>query len=234
MLQGDQVFVGIDEGTVVVGLADPATPQVVSTIASVGGRLAFTDARVLLGSMQAPTQTQHPLGGIRVAAFGPTAVIQDVEPLIVPTDLEGRTQAPLRIRYRVMGAPPDFEAGTVRLLRDAQMVASTPVPGLVDGTYEATLPAGVVLETPPETVEVSVESAEGDTLWPITLGVRNPTPGVVAASETAPLPVSPRLSSLTPGRAVAGAGPTVIVIQGTDLTGSGRSWRVVQTGCGTA
>jgi hypothetical protein len=75
------VFIGTATGTLMVNIADPMHPNLVGTIPSVSGRLAFSENGLLYGTYRGLAQITNPEGGVRTAALGgPLLLIPRVPP----------------------------------------------------------------------------------------------------------------------------------------------------------
>jgi hypothetical protein len=226
LFKDDLVLLGGSQQAMVVSLTDPAQPKKVGTVSGVGGRLALGPNNILFGTAHSVFGgTDVPLGGVRTAALGSVAIIENMAPALVAVNPDGKTRDAITITYRLIAPPEDVTGGTVRLLRDqpgqvassTTLITSLPLPDIEAGRFKVTVPAGLAVSVPSATVEMRILKPDGTTTGPYTTGVWNADPleGVppevlASAGEV--------FDALSPTFVVRGVGDTTIAITGRNLS----------------
>ncbi len=119
LLKDSQALLGNASSVTVVGLADPMQPRIIGTLPHVGGRLALTDAGLLLSSARSVFGGETPLGGVRTAALATVAVVKRVTP-IIPVFQGGATvsAAAVEIEFGLVPAGPQVTAAEAKTLKN--------------------------------------------------------------------------------------------------------------------
>jgi hypothetical protein len=214
LLQGTMAYVGTDSGTHLISLADLTQPRLVSTVTSVGGRLALTDANLLFGTMRSAATLQHELGGVRSASLSSIAIIQKITPAIVQVDEYGNTTEPIRVTYRLFGALEDLHHVNLALRRDDERISSRPGPAIEQGAYDVEFPAGLPLRPPSETIKVSIPTADGPGE-----GVVTYVQSAADAGRAAVIAATPSFGRLLPAEAPRGSSVVSVRVEGTNVGG---------------
>ncbi len=133
LLKDGQALLGNASSVTVVGLADPMQPRVIGTLPNVGGRLALTDAGLLLSTARSVFGGETPLGGVRTATLGVIGAIPRPKPALsrpvavatgAPTEEE--TVSDIPIQLRVYPADTDIATAQLQLFND-DVPASSPI-----------------------------------------------------------------------------------------------------------
>jgi hypothetical protein len=165
IVSGGQGAVGPDGQPGVATLVDltiPGAARVVGTLTGVGSRLAlagnllFSTERSFLKG--APT----PLGGVRTAALGTTAIIRRVTPSAITTENDvDVSESDVRIEFNVVPSSYQMNSGTVQIFRDGTVV-DTLVASVSGSTGSAVWPAKRVINRDAAYTAALVIDAESD------------------------------------------------------------------------
>ncbi|HKY22792.1 MAG TPA: Ig-like domain-containing protein [Vicinamibacterales bacterium] len=203
-----------------VDLTELMAPRIVGSLSGIGSRMASGNQVLFTTDRSFLTGAPTALGGVQTMALGSIAIIRQVTPIIAALDEAGRTLEPIEVKYQLIAPPVDLGQGAVRLLRNSQSLAVYPVQELGNGTFTMTVPAGVFLETPPESLDISIRKPDGTLTSPFKTSIRNPDPdvrvGVVGNGSPNDLAV---LTSLEPSLAVRGSAPRLVTARGSNLAG---------------
>ncbi len=231
---GDTVFVGVAEGVESYNLSDPENPQF-------GGRIEGLGAvAVAHGALVSAGAVSKEAGVVKTVALRPTAIVREVSPIIVYTDDEGRTVEPVRVRYQLIAPPRTLSDGEIQVLRDNEVVGRTPVQNMTEGTFDVTLPAGLVLDPPPEAVEVQLRLPDGRLTDPLKITVTPPDPVEPSAGDIAAQ--SALFEAISPNQAERGSAGIRVTVTGQELgslstvhvRGADGQWAALDVTSGTA
>jgi len=214
-LNGSVALVATGTNVLLVNLEDPTHPTLAGQInGSFGNWLALADNSLLVGS--SPNGT----ASVNTALLGPAVIITDIAPAVAQTDITGHTKAPLTVTYTVQQLPAPADSSTLELYRNGQFVSSFPATGTTNGKFTAIIPVGVLLDTPPESVDMVLTKPDGSTQT-IPLNIINPQTAAEAAQFGPPPPPAAggAFTSSTPTWAVAGQGDVPIVVNGPGAVG---------------
>jgi hypothetical protein len=218
ILKDDMALLGGSQQVTLVSLTDPANPAVVGTVQGVGGRLAISENDVLFSTARSVFGgTEVPLGGVRTAALGSLAIIERVTPSIVAVDDSGRTSQALQVTYRFIAPPDDLQAAYVKFYSRETLLGTYPVPSLEEGRFGLTIPGGVALNPPSETLEIKLRNPDGSTTAPVFTTIGRPVRS--SGTGTQPMVLWPVFEAVTPGFAFRGSMDVLLKVTGKDMSG---------------
>ncbi len=219
-LSGTVALVATGSNIILVNLENPSQPALAGQITgSFGNWLGLSDAGLLVSSTSSPTTAG---GSIQTTALGGTALIDAVSPLIVTTDDNSNSLQDVQVDLDLLQPPPNLQKGTVQLVRTitvdgnttSAVIAQAPLKDLSPGKHTVTFPAGVPLNTPPESLDMQVFDSSGNPMPLFHTGILNPAEyqGLVALQNP-----SLTITSISPGSVAAGSGDTVFTLTGSGL-----------------
>lgn len=129
-----------------------APPRFTGKLTGVGGRLALTDSGLLLSTARSINGgDSNPLGGIRTAALGTTALVEGTDPGRVVVGEGPRAAEAFRLKFRVI--PPTYEVQHARIEYRVgeQTVGPTMPVTLPDGRGSLPFDAGFTFPKHPTT-----------------------------------------------------------------------------------
>jgi len=184
-----------------------------NALTSIGSRMALTDDGILVSTDRVYVSgVKTSENGVHTAALGSLLMIEKIEPPMVQIDTDGKTIEPMQVTYRLLAPPPGLRSATLKLYRDKDAIGQYPVTDLRDGVYMMTIPSGIALEPPSDSVSIQVVQPDGTLTAAVRKEITDPDDPRVQAAQA---PMSPPFfESLSPTTLPSGSPSTVIAATG--------------------
>jgi len=207
VLRDTTVFIGTNNGTLVITVVDPDYPQLIGTIPSISGRLAFSSEGLIYGTYRGLTQTTHAQGGLQTAALD-TVVTVSVDPDYLLLNESGLSVDDLPLRLRVIPSADGVISERVIVRNE---VGATLFSADVKPAADATVvyPRGQTHTAQPQHIVFEVRNADGQRSNPVT-------------GQSMPRVLGPEVHSVTPRRVATSTTPRLIEIRGLRFTSFSR------------
>jgi hypothetical protein len=164
ILKDDLALLGGSKQVTLVSLTDLARPKILGTVQGVGGRLALGDGDILFSTERSQFGgTNLPLGGVRTAALGQTAIIERIKPSRVVVDENKKAAENFEVKYRVIPSSYDVQTAQLELRSGTTTYQTLPV-ALTNGAGRTTLQTGTDLSRPVPEVRLVVNAGAPDEL----------------------------------------------------------------------
>jgi hypothetical protein len=150
VLQDDRVYIGGDQNTTVISIADPMNPELLGTIEGLAGRLSFPQKNLMFSNAVAWNDQQSVVGGLRAATFARIAHMAAPPPAVtrtLPSNPTGDVEETLQdvpLIVQILPRPGPNETGNASVqVSESGGTGSTVLQFVYDGVkYVARLAKG--------------------------------------------------------------------------------------------